>query len=58
MSAKREKKRRAALRREYIEDYNRWLRSEPPKILFWWWRKWKKSRPIWNGSGEPKRYRY
>ena len=53
MSAKREKRRRRALKHEYEDDLRRWIWSEPPKILFWRWRKWKKSRPIWDNSKEP-----
>lgn len=53
MSAKREKRRRRTLKREYEDDLRRWIWSEPPKILFWRWRKWKKSRPIWDNSKEP-----
>lgn len=45
MSAKREKLRRLYLRVEYYDNLCNWLMSEPPKILFWRWRKWKKSRP-------------
>ena len=48
MSKKREKIRRAALKREYEAELRLWAWNEPPKILFWRWRKWKKSRPIWD----------
>jgi len=32
---------------EFIAAFDRWLDSEPPVILFWKWRKWKRERPIW-----------
>lgn len=54
MSGSREHRRRRALRREYEASLREWRASEPPKILFWWWRKWKKSRPIWDNSKEPR----
>ena len=53
MSESREKKRRYNLRLEYIAHFNSWLKSEPPMILFWRWRKWKNSRPVWDDSKNP-----
>lgn len=47
MSESREHKRRYNLRLEFIAEVARWLDREPPMILFWKWRKWKKERPIW-----------
>lgn len=52
MSEKREKKRRHNLRLEYIAAFGRWLSSEPPMWVFWKWRKWKNSRPVWDDSAE------
>ena len=46
MSERQEKKRRYNLRLEYIASFNRWIASEPPKILFWRWRKWRDARPV------------
>ena len=48
MSGKREHKRRYNLRIEYIAQFEAWLNNEPPMILFWKWKKWKKERPIWS----------
>lgn len=53
MSESREHKRRYNLRLEYILRFYNWLISEPPMILFWKWRKWKRERPIWDNSKEP-----
>lgn len=53
MSESREHKRRYNLRLEYISRFYSWLISEPPMILFWKWRKWKRERPIWDNSKEP-----
>lgn len=53
MSESREHKRRYNLRLEYIALFNDWLKAEPPMIMFWRWRKWKKNRPVWNDSAEP-----
>lgn len=47
MSGRREHKRRYNLRLEYIAKFEKWLEAEPSMILFWRWRKWKNSRPIW-----------
>lgn len=47
MSERKEKKRRYNLRLEYIAAFDRWLQSEPPMILFWRWRRWKRERPVW-----------
>lgn len=55
MSAKREKRRRYALRIEYAYALSYWLKREPPKILFWRYRKWKKSRPVFNKRADPYR---
>lgn len=46
MSAKREKWHRRYLRREYKYAMIRWERIRPPRILFWQYRKWKRSRPV------------
>ena len=32
---------------EYIRRFEYWLSWEPPMVLFWRWRKWKKRRPTW-----------
>ena len=53
MSQRREKRRRQILRREFLARYDAWLLQEPPRILFWRWRKWKARRPIWNKRKEP-----
>lgn len=45
MSEKQEKRRRCNERLAYIAEFERWLQKEPPKILFWRWRRWKKERP-------------
>ena len=45
MSERVEKKRRYNQKLELIRDFEAWLASEPPKIMFWAWRKWKKNRP-------------
>ena len=52
MSEKREHRRRYNLRLEYIAHFEDWLNNEPPMILFWKWKKWKKERPIWNDIEE------
>ena len=46
VSERQEKKRRQNLKLEYIASFNRWIASEPPKILFWRWRKWRDARPV------------
>ena len=48
MSERQEHKKRYNLRLEYIMQFEKWLESEPSMILFWRWRKWKNSRPIWH----------
>ena len=53
MSESREKKRRYNLRLEYISCFSNWLDNEPPMWMFWKWRKWKKSKPVWDDSKEP-----
>lgn len=50
MSESREHKRRYNLRLEYIAHFTEWLDKEPPMVLFWKWRKWKRERPIWKES--------
>ena len=52
MSGKREHRKRNNMRLQYIAAFNRWLEAEPPMILFWRWRKWKKCRPVWNENGK------
>ena len=47
MCESREHKRRYNLRLEFIAEFAKWLKREPPVILFWRWRKWKKERPVW-----------
>ena len=47
MSERQAHKRRYNLRLEYIAQFEKWLEAEPSMILFWRWRKWKNSRPIW-----------
>ena len=49
MNEKQEKKRRCNLRL-IISHFNKWLDSEPPLWRFIRWRKWKKSRPVWEGA--------
>ncbi len=55
MSESREKKLRYYQRIQYIREFEKWLASEPPMILFWAWRKWLKNRPVlkdckWEGG--------
>ena len=52
MSESREKKRRYNLRLEYISSFSSWLDAEPPMWMFWKWRKWKKSKPVFDNSKE------
>ncbi len=34
---------------ENITNFGNWLREEPSKFpLFWRWKKWRDSRPMWN----------
>lgn len=48
MSERREHKRRYNQRLEYIANFEKWLKREPPMLPFFWrWRKWRDSRPIW-----------
>lgn len=47
MSESREHKRRYNRKLELISRYERWIQAEPPMILFWRWKKWLKSRPVW-----------
>ena len=58
MSESREKKRRYNLRLEYIAHFGCWLDSEPPMWMFWKWRKWKRSKPVWDDSKEPFYYNW
>ena len=53
MNEKLEKKRRDNLRLEFIAHFNKWLDSEPPRWRFIRWRKWKKSRPVWEDAAGP-----
>lgn len=46
MSERQEKKRRRILRWEYERALYKWKISEPCKLFFWRWIKWKKSKPI------------
>lgn len=46
MNEKKEKRKRYNQKLEFIARFNKWLESEPPMLLFWRWRKWKKSRPV------------
>ena len=46
MSERQEKKKRYNQKLEYIAAIEKWLDSEPPKILFWRWIRWKKSKPV------------
>ena len=47
MSGRQMHKTRYNQKLEYIERFERWLRLEPPMILFWKWIRWKKKRPTW-----------
>ena len=47
MSGRRMHKTRYNQKLEYIDQFERWLRLEPPMILFWMWIRWKKRRPTW-----------
>lgn len=38
-------------RREYALELRCWQRNEPPKILFWRWRKWYRSKPTLKDGG-------
>lgn len=46
MSAKREKRHRYILKMHYYGSLSAWVWSKPPKIMFWRYRKWKRSRPV------------
>ena len=37
---------------EFIASFEKWLVSEPPMILFWRWRRWKKCRPVFKALKE------
>ena len=52
MSGRRMHKTRYNQKLEYIERFERWLRLEPPMILFWKWIRWKKKRPTWKDVEE------
>ena len=47
VSGRRMHKTRYNQKLEYIDQFERWLRLEPPMILFWMWIRWKKRRPTW-----------
>lgn len=47
MSGRRMNKTRYNQKLEYIRRFEWWLSWEPPMVLFWRWRKWKKRRPKW-----------
>lgn len=47
MSESREHKRRYNLRLEYIANFEKWMKQEPPMWKFWSWRKWRDSKPTW-----------
>lgn len=47
MSERREKMYRYHERVRYVRRFELWLHNEPPMILFWRWRAWKKRRPKW-----------
>ena len=47
MSGRRMHKTRYNQKLEYIRRFEWWLSWEPPMVLFWLWRKWKKRRPTW-----------
>ena len=51
MSQKREKRKRRERRREYALELRCWQHNEPPKILFWRWRKWYRSKPTLKDGG-------
>ncbi len=53
MSESREKKRRYNLKLEYIARFGNWLDSEPPLWMFWRWRRWKASRPVFDDGDLP-----
>lgn len=46
MSARREKKRRAALRCDYEWEMRRWICREPPRWRFIRYRRWLKEKPV------------
>lgn len=54
MSESREHKRRYNLRLQYIAEFDKWLESEPRRVFFWKWHKWKKARPIWKEAEDAK----
>ena len=51
ISQKREKRKRRERRREYALELRCWQNNEPPKILFWRWRKWYRSKPTLKDGG-------
>ena len=51
MSQRREKRKRRERHREYALELRRWQHNEPPKILFWRWRKWYRSKPTLKDGG-------
>lgn len=50
MNEKQERSAGTILRLEYIAHFNKWLDSKPPRWCFIRWRKWKKSRPVWEDA--------
>lgn len=46
MSERREHRRRYNQKLEYIAEFCKWLDAEPPALLIFKWRRWKRSRPI------------
>ena len=50
MSQRREKRKRRERRLEYTLELRCWQNNEPPKILFWRWRKWYRC-DLWEFTG-------
>ena len=50
MSERQEHKKRYNQKLEYIAQLEKWLKAEPPMVLFWRWRKWKNNRPTEKGG--------
>lgn len=48
MSERREHKKRYNQKLMFISEFTKWLESEPKMILFWRWRRWKASRPLFD----------
>lgn len=51
MSQRREKRKRRRRFREYMVELQLWRHGEPPKILFWRWHKWYRSKPTLKDGG-------